>query len=311
MNRHRPRWTAALVGAGLLVTVTACAGTPQATRPPAETPAAAATTSAAPESATSSPPAASEPATPMELEVSHIHAAVRDPQTGALLLATHEGLYRQDGSELRQVGPIIDLMGFAVDPAGTLYASGHPSREAGLPEPVGLITSSDGGNTWQVASRGGESDFHALAVGGSMVVGFDGAFRATEDRQSWTTRDLNIPVIGLAASPQEGTLLATTQAGMIRSGDAGATWERLSPPEAAVLVAWADDTTAVAATVTGKLAFSDDGGLTWTLGPQSIGQVMSLSAQRAANDQVEVIAVVDGTAIATTDYGASTEVLAR
>ena len=306
MTPHPSRWAGvAALGTGLLV-LTACSGPPESTQAPV-----AATTTLVTAPTAPAPAGPSGPAAPLELSVSHIHAAQRDPQTGALLLATHEGLFRQNGFELQQVGPVIDLMGFAADPDGTLYASGHPGADAGLPQPLGLITSDDAGRTWQVASRGGESDFHALAVGPSTVVGFDGAVRTTADGQSWTTRDLNLPVIGLAASPQSGTLLATTQAGLLRSDDDGTSWQRLTPPEAAVLVAWADDTTAVAATVTGRLVSSEDGGRSWTLGPKSIGQVSALSAQRAANGMVEIIAVVDGTVIATTDDGGSTQILAR
>ena len=33
------------------------------------------------------------------IAITHIHAAVRDPGTGDLLLATHQGLYRQDGAD--------------------------------------------------------------------------------------------------------------------------------------------------------------------------------------------------------------------
>ena len=312
MTPRFSRCGAATLGAALLLTLSACAGTPQAASPPAVATASTTVTSSPPEpSATAATATPSGHAEPMELNVSHIHAAVRYPQTGELLLATHEGLYRQDGDHLTHVGPVIDLMGFAVASDGTLYASGHPSPEAGLPEPVGLIASTDGGATWQVASRGGESDFHALTVGPSTVVGFDGAVRSTTDRQAWTTRDLNLPVIALAASPQSGTLLATTQAGLLRSDDDGVSWETLSPPEAAVLVAWADDDTVVAATVTGRVAISEDGGRTWTPGPQSVGQASTLFADRGANGVVEVIAVVDGTVIATTDQGASVQVLAR
>ena len=316
MTPHRIRWTVITAAvAAIVLAVSACADSPPPaptaagaeTDPTTGTPAPAATTPAS----AGSPASSADPAAPMELEVSHIHAAVRDPQTGELLVATHEGLYRQNGPELEQVGPVIDLMGFAVDADGTLYASGHPSAEAGLPEPAGLITSVDGGSTWRVASRGGESDFHALTVGPSTVVGFDGALRSTTDRQTWSTGNLNVPVIGLAASPETGTLLATTQAGLLRSTDDATTWETLSPPEAAVLVAWADDETVVALTVTGRLALSEDGGRTWTQGPQSIGQASTLWAERGANGVVEVIAVVDGTVIATTDDGGSTQILAR
>lgn len=309
MTPHSSHRTAPLLRLGVVLVLTACTGTPPASPPPSVAAASTAVTSSQPSTtATATTPLG--PAAAMELSVSHIHAAVRDPQTGGLLLATHEGLYRQDGDELIQVGPVIDLMGFAVGSDGTLYASGHPSSDSGLPEPVGLITSTDGGTTWQVASRGGESDFHALTVGPSTVVGFDGALRSTADGQAWNTRDLSLPVIGLAASPESGVLLATTQVGLLHSNDDGVTWKSLSPPEAALLVAWADDDTVVALTATGRLALSEDRGRTWVLGPQSIGRAGTLWAQRGPNGQVEVIAVVDGTVIATTDQGASVQVLA-
>ena len=136
MTPRFSRCGAATLGAALLLTLSACAGTPQAASPPAVATASTTVTSSPPEpSATAATATPSGHAEPMELNVSHIHAAVRDPQTGELLLATHEGLYRQDGDALTQVGPVIDLMGFAVAEDGTLYASGHPSAEAGLPEP--------------------------------------------------------------------------------------------------------------------------------------------------------------------------------
>lgn len=44
----------------------------------------------------------------------------------------------------------------------------------------------DAGRTWTVLSRGGESNFHALAVSSAGVMGFDGALRVTADGKSWT-----------------------------------------------------------------------------------------------------------------------------
>ena len=62
------------------------------------------------------------------------------------------GLFRHVNGELVQNGQVIDLMGFAVAPDGTYYASGHPGAGVDLPQPVGLITSTDAGRTWRVAS---------------------------------------------------------------------------------------------------------------------------------------------------------------
>ncbi|MBK8435756.1 MAG: exo-alpha-sialidase [Austwickia sp.] len=258
----------------------------------------------------SSPPSEADESN-APIAITHIHAVARDPETGELLLATHEGLFRHVKGELSQNGPIIDLMGFAVGPNGTFYASGHPGIGVDLPQPVGLITSADGGLSWQVTSRGGESDFHALTVGPKGVTGFDGTLRTSTDGRSWTDRSIAAPPRALAASPTSGTLLATTAAGLLLSTDDAATWQKLTPPETAVLVAWADEQTIVTTTSAGRLATSDDAGTTWTLHPDTIGTADSLFAERTTDGKVEIIVVVDGKVLRTTDAGATTEVVVQ
>ncbi|MBM6546285.1 hypothetical protein JNO54_09060 [Janibacter sp. YIM B02568] len=260
-----------------------------------------------PTSVSGSPTAA--PAQP--LAITHIHAITRDPKSGELLLATHQGLFRQVDGQLRKAGPVIDLMGFAVGSDGTYYASGHPGVGVDLPQPVGLITSTDGGASWEVASRGGESDFHALTAGPGTVTGFDGALRTTTDNKTWTTHPIPAPPRDVAAAPKKGTLLATTSSGLLTSTDGGQSWTTLAPPEPAVLAAWADDTTAVIATTSGRLATSSDAGSTWTLHPDSIGTTEALSAHRTSDGQLEILAVVDNKVIRTTNAGASTETLVQ
>ena len=137
--------------------------------------------------AASSPAATSSSRPPVA--ITHIHAVARDPKSGELLLATHEGLFRHVNGDLVQNGPVIDLMGFAVAPDGTYYASGHPGVGVDLPQPVGLITSTDAGRSWRVASRGGQSDFHALTASGDTVYGYDGTLRVSTDAgRTWTDR---------------------------------------------------------------------------------------------------------------------------
>lgn len=239
----------------------------------------------------------------------HVHGIARHPRTGELLVATHHGLFhRVDGKFVRK-GPAIDLMGFTIGKDGTLYASGHPAPGTDLPQPVGLITSQDTGRTWQVASRGGRSDFHALTAGPTGVIGFDGALRHTQDTKTWTTRDIPSPPRVLAASPRSGRVLATTEAGLLISQDDGATWASLAPPETAVLAAWADEDTIVVSSPAGRIATSDDAGRTWRRHPKSIGAAEALWAGRTAEGQLEIIASVEGRVISTTDAGTTTRVL--
>lgn len=237
-----------LVAGGVLVTTTILAAcgvttTPTGNTTSIATPTVAGGGSASTASAANQPPVA----------ITHIHAVARDPKTGDLLLATHEGLFRHANGELLQNGPVIDLMGFTVAPDGTYYASGHPGAGVDLPQPVGLITSTDSGRTWRVSSRGGESDFHALTSSPTSVVGFDGTLRSTTDGETWSTRTIPAAPRTLAASPQTGALLATTETGLLHSTDDGRSWKGLTPPATALLAAWADEQTIVIATLCVRL----------------------------------------------------------
>ncbi len=248
--------------------------------------------------------------------ITHVHAITRDTVTGAgagtILLATHEGLFRLQDRELTQVGPVVDLMGFTVTPEGRYLASGHPGTGTDLPEPVGLIESTDQGKTWQVLSRGGESDFHALTAGPDRVLGFDDQLRASTDGRTWDT--LAIPFApaapaALAIAPGTGTVVATTEDGVMRSDDDGATWEILKTPQLMSLIDWADDETIVGAGIDGNLLTSRDAGKTWTASDQPLGEITALGASITADGEIETLIVADSTVLRTTDGGKTTEQL--
>ena len=293
-----------LVAGGVLVTTTILAACGATTTPTGNT-TSIATPTVAGGGSTSTASAANQP----PVAITHIHAVARDPKTGDLLLATHEGLFRHANGELLQNGPVIDLMGFTVAPDGTYYASGHPGAGVDLPQPVGLITPTDSGRTWRVSSRGGESDFHALTSSPTSVVGFDGTLRSTTDGETWTTRTIPAAPRTLAASPQTGALLATTETGLLHSTDDGRSWKGLTPPATALLAAWADEQTIVIATTNGQIATSNDTGATWTLQPKRIGAPQALFAQRGTDGQIETILVADGAVLRTADGGATVEKL--
>ena len=238
----------------------------------------------------------------------HIHAAVRDPADGTLLVATHTGLFKKSDDGLTSIGPAIDLMGFAVAPDGTYYASGHPGMQTDLPQPLGLIQSTDGGATWDAVSRGGESDFHALAVSDSQVVGFDGVLRQSPDGKEWTRPAIPVEPISLAFSPDGSTLLAATGTGLLRSGTDLDTWTPMNAAPAAVLVAYADASTIVVLAKDGRLHQSTDAGTTWTAGAGPIG-ASSLSASRVDGTTIEVLLGSGNGVLSTTDLGASTTAL--
>lgn len=252
-----------------------------------------------PETATSSIPADS-----------HIHGALRDPVDGTLLVATHHGLFKDSGDGLISVGPVVDLMGFAVAPDGTYYASGHPGMQTDLPQPLGLVQSTDGGATWEVLSRGGESDFHALVVSDDQVLGYDGALRQSTDGTEWTTHPIPQEPISLTISADGATVLASTGTAVLQSTSDLRTWTPLPAGPPAVLVAYADASTIIVLAQDGRLHQSNDGGTTWTAGDTPIPTPSSLSATRVNDSTVEVLVGSGNRVLSTTDLGATTSVLA-
>lgn len=238
--------------------------------------------------------------------ITHVHGVARDATTGQVVIATHEGAFLRDSGEWVARGPVVDLMGFTIAADGTWLASGHPGINVDLPQPVGLISSTDQGRTWTVESRGGQSDFHALATGRGLVVGFDGALRTTSDRRTWADRAIPAPAHSLGVSPKSGTVLATTEKGLLRSTDGGQNWTTLAPPGLVALVAWADDQTIVGATVEGVIVTSVDGGKSWKAGTTAVPEVSALSASRLPSGQIEILIVSGTSVLVSTDGGSTT-----
>ena len=74
----------------------------------------------------------------------HVHGLSFSSDGNAILVPSHYGLavYR-DGSWSEVNGPIHDFAGFSVAETA-IYASGHPPPGTALPDPLGLVKSTDG-----------------------------------------------------------------------------------------------------------------------------------------------------------------------
>lgn len=220
------------------------------------------------------------------MPASHIHGVGIDPAGGTRLLATHDGLFvvGEDGVSTR-IGPAIDLMGFAVAGPGHFLASGHPGPGVDLPQPVGLIESTDGGRTWDPLSRQGESDFHALAVSDTGVIAYDGSLWRSHDGAEWEQVAIPSAPATLAAAPDDMRLLATTQQGLLQSADSGRSWSPVVGAPLLQVVDWSPHGDSVAGVdPTGVLWTSADGGATWQEGPNlgSAPQALDVSGSGAA-----------------------------
>ena len=220
---RRPAVTAAGVAAALALTGCAASST---TGAPSSTAAAPSTSSSA---------RARDPRHLSRLSVkvagdawSHVHNLAYDGP--ALLLGTHEGLYRQEPGQPPQLlsETPFDVMGLTND--GTRWlASGHPGAGEDLPGDLGLRASDDG-TTWTTLSLLGEVDFHRLTAAGSTILGVsahDNALLRSTDAGSTFTRLDNPGVYDVALDPGDPTqALATTQTGPMASLDTGASWRR-------------------------------------------------------------------------------------
>ncbi|HET7399403.1 MAG TPA: exo-alpha-sialidase [Intrasporangium sp.] len=236
----------------------------------------------------------------------HVHGIGRDPADGTLYLATHEGLFRRASSAWQRVGPVIDLMGFAVAGPGRFLASGHPGIGVDLPQPVGLIESRDGGQSWTVRSRGGASDFHTLTSWAKGVIGFDGRLRSTSDGASWRELSLDAEPRSVASSPDGAAVLATTAEGLRLSTDHGASWRTAGSSPLLLLVAWADARTAVGVTPEGQVALSTDAAKSWTSGAATVADAPhALTATRRPDGTLEILVVSSAGIEQSLDSGAS------
>ena len=254
--------------------------------------------SGAVETGTSSTPDSTDPT---EAVFGHVHAVLTEPGSAQIRLATHLGLFVVDPQEgISRIGPAMDLMAMTEDGPGRLLASGHPGLQSDLPEPAGLLESHDEGRTWVTVSRGGQSDFHALAPYSGGLYGWDGALWHTTDEQQWSP--VADPSDGgvLTASPDGQTLLVSDGDGLRRSTDGGATWSGPQQGPALQVIDWSDSGTAVAGvTPAGMLWTSEDGGQTWTARDQVGAAPQAIEVRGGGADRVITVVTPEGIVQAT------------
>lgn len=247
--------------------------------------------------------------------IEHIHGLGIDPGDGALLIATHEGLFRAPDGERRpsRVGDSRqDLMGFTVVGPRRYLASGHPAPDQPeLPPLIGLIESRDGGESWEQVSLAGEADFHILRAAGERIYGFnsaDGALMASDDGgRGWQRRSPPGPLLDLAVDPRDPRrLVAAGEQGLSVSTDAGARWKPLARA-APGLLAWGGPRLLYRIDAQGAVGRSEDGGRRWREG---IGSIGAQPVAFAASGAVLYAGLPDGTVKSSADAGASWSVRA-
>ena len=247
---------------------------------------------------------------PVEVEtgVVHVHGLGVDPADGALYAATHSGLFRlpKGGPAVRVANRAQDTMGFAVVGPRTFIGSGHPDpREDDVRPPLlGLIESTDAGQSWSRLSLHGVADFHALRAAHGQVYGFDSTSQTlmvTRDRVAWDRR-AQLPMRDFAVSPTGAdVVLATTQAGLRRSTDGGRTFQAQAGPAGPVVLAWPAADALYAAATDGTIHHSADGGVTWTTRGAAGGQPEAITVASRNGAETVYVAVAGRGIVASTD----------
>ena len=242
----------------------------------------------------------------------HVHGLGVNPADGALFIATHTGLYRVNEGERKaeRVGERYqDTMGFTIVGPNRFLGSGHPdineAREKNLPSHLGLIESTDSGESWESISLLGEADFHVLRLAGERVYGYD----ATNDRllvsadrgRTWNELERPGPMVDLAVDPgDESRIVATTEEGLFEAQDGGRSWKRVG--DAVGLLAWPQRDRLYLVAGGGQIFASRDGGRVLEHRGEIGGQPAALLAQSASELYV---ALHDGTIKRSSDGGAS------
>lgn len=247
--------------------------------------------------------------------LAHVHGLGVNPADDSLMIATHFGLWRMNGSEPKRVGNAAhDFMGFSVVGADRFVASGHPQGARDLPPHLGLIESRDSGSTWRSRSLLGSADFHFLRVTDDMTYGWNsstGQLMSSPDRRAWKKRG-EIALVDLAVDPDDDQQLLGSVAisddrlELQSSSDAGASWSSVEGAPRLARIAWDQPDLAWGIAPDGQVWRSSDGGESW----REAGSVPSdVEAITSSGDQW--FAAAGGALLRSTDEGSTWKVLHR
>jgi photosystem II stability/assembly factor-like uncharacterized protein len=196
--------------------------------------------------------------------ISHIHNVKVMGKT--ILLGTHEGLYILKGeNSVSRVGEEnLDLMGLSIN-GNRIYGSGHPGAGSRLPNPVGLLVSTDAGKSWKKVSLQGKVDFHLLESAGKELYGADSQsgnlLYSTDAGSSWSNLGKNL-FSEVAINPMKrGEALAIRKGALVWTTNSFKDEKIVSTKLAFTQIEWSRKT--LIASSGSKIFTSVDQGRTW------------------------------------------------
>jgi photosystem II stability/assembly factor-like uncharacterized protein len=239
---------------------------------------------------------------------SDYHSLLVTPgKANALVLGTHEGLYRSsDGGTTWAKAELDgnDAMNLAQPHAKTVWAAGHDV----------LAKSTDGGATWQDVEPSGLPglDVHGFTVDPRdptrlyAAIAGQGLYRSNDDGRSFSlvSRSVGPGVMALAAL-RDGTLLAgdMQQQVLARSSDGGTAWAGVAQGSFMGLAANPTRPQLVLASGPGVLR-STDGGGTWTQ-PMALAAGTGPVAWSPSDPSLAYVVGFDRSLWRSNDFGAS------
>lgn len=238
----------------------------------------------------------------------HIHGLGINPADDALFIATHSGLFRaaEGSKEVARVDDQFqDTMGFTVVGRDQFLGSGHPAPGEDRPPNLGLIESSDAGQSWQPVSLSGEADFHILRFAHRRVYAYNGLsgtlVLSADLGRTWSERTPPAPVIDLAVDPSDPErLVVSTESGLAVSDDAGRHWRPLAAEIG--LLAWPRSGQLLLINASGEVQRASDPEQEWS----PIGSIGGQPVAFASGSSDDLYAALpSGVVLESTDGGAS------
>jgi photosystem II stability/assembly factor-like uncharacterized protein len=276
-------------------------------------PAAPAGTSAPAETATEAPPAETAPPEASgDTGSPAINSVTVDPGDGTIMVGSGPALYRlkpgaKEAEKLTgklEAGTVSGNLVVRFAGRNDLLASGHP-QEGALPENLGLIRSSDHGETWQKV-QGPEADYHELEIAGKLIIGVNAESPdiqvSSDGGASFATRTPPAAPIDVVVNPGDAKQWAvSTEQGTFVSSNSGQSWRPRDTSFGARLV-WPSKDALYSVDRNGRVRVSPDAGRSW----QDRGEVGGLPSEVAVGRRNEVLAAIVGGKIRRTRDGGKT-----
>ncbi len=293
----RPDRRAIAVALVAALALSACGG--------GEDPPAPASTEEAVAAPTEAPPAEAPPEGPSDGSSPAINSITADPANGTLLIGTGPALYRVAPGEREAEkltgrlstpqgeGTVSGNLVVRFAGPGALVASGHPMT-GGLPENLGLIGSSDHGDSWESIAGLGEADYHEIEVVDALTVAVEAEspdIQVSRDGgRSWEARPPPAAPIDVVIDPGDPQRWAvSSEQGTFVSNDGGGSWRSHDTTFGARLI-WPSTKALYSIDRNGRVRVSPDGGGSW----EDRGEVGGLPSAVTSGRNDELLAGVIG-----------------